>query len=141
MSTDLCQGMRNKLSSSKQTIAQHEDLNHTFASTISLSFSGRWGGGRKKRITLTHRKKTLPDADRQVSSQPLMFSKSVFNLRKLSEMPIHLIYSGLSDRLASEVLFNFEWIYGKVRGQSLSEVLEDYVVALEVRPDLDVRWE
>lgn len=56
-------------------------------------------------------------------------------------MPIHLIYSGLSDRLASEVLFNFEWIYGKVRGQSLSEVLEDYVVALEVRPDLDVRWE
>lgn len=141
MSTDFCQGMRNKLSSSKQTIAQHEDLNHTFASTISLSFSGRWGGGRKKRITLTHRKKTLPDADRQVSSQPLMFSKSVFNLRKLSEMPIHLIYSGLSDRLASEVLFNFEWIYGKVRGQSLSEVLEDYVVALEVRPDLDVRWE
>ena len=141
MSTDFCQGMRNKLSSSKQMIAQHEDLNHTFASTISLSFSGRWGGGRKKRITLTHRKKTLPDADRQVSSQPLMFSKSVFNLRKLSEMPIHLIYSGLSDRLASEVLFNFEWIYGKVRGQSLSEVLEDYVVALEVRPDLDVRWE
>ena len=141
MSTDFCQGMRNKLSSSKQTITQHEDLNHTFASTISLSFSGRWGGGRKKRITLTHRKKTLPDADRQVSSQPLMFSKSVFNLRKLSEMPIHLIYSGLSDRLASEVLFNFEWIYGKVRGQSLSEVLEDYVVALEVRPDLDVRWE
>ena len=141
MSTDFCQGMRNKLSSSKQTIAQHEDLNHTFASTISLSFSGRWGGGRKKRITLTHRKKTLPDADRQVSSQPLMFSKSVFNLRKLSEMPIHLIYSGLSDRLASEVLFNFEWIYGKVRGQSLSEVLKDYVVALEVRPDLDVRWE
>ena len=141
MSTDFCQGMRNKLSSSKQTIAQHEDLNHAFASTISLSFSGRWGGGRKKRITLTHRMKTLPDADRQVSSQPLMFSKSVFNLRKLSEMPIHLIYSGLSDRLASEVLFNFEWIYGKVRGQSLSEVLEDYVVALEVRPDLDVRWE
>lgn len=141
MSTDFCQGMRNKLSSCKQTIAQHEDLNHAFASTISLSFSGRWGGGRKKRITLTHRKKTLPDADRQVSSQPLMFSKSVFNLRKLSEMPIHLIYSGLSDRLASEVLFNFEWIYGKVRGQSLSEVLEDYVVALEVRPDLDVRWE
>ena len=141
MSTDFCQGMRNKLSSSKQMIAQHEDLNHAFASTISLSFSGRWGGGRKKRITLTHRKKTLPDADRQVSSQPLMFSKSVFNLRKLSEMPIHFIYSGLSDRLASEVLFNFEWIYGKVRGQSLSEVLEDYVVALEVRPDLDVRWE
>lgn len=104
-------------------------------------FSGKWGGGRKKHITLTRRKKTLADADRQVSSQPLMFSKSVFNLRKLSEMPFHLIHSDHTDRLARKVLFNFEWIYGKVRGQSLNEVLEDYSLALEVRPDLDVRCE
>ena len=68
-----------------------------------------------------------------------MFSKSVFNLRKLSEMPFHLIHSGHTGRLASEVLFNFEWIYSKVRGQSLNEVLEDYALALEVRPELDVR--
>jgi len=68
-----------------------------------------------------------------------MFSKRVFNLRKLSEMPFHLIHSGHVDRLAREVLFNFEWIYGKIRGQSLNEVLEDYSLALEVRPDLDVR--
>lgn len=68
-----------------------------------------------------------------------MFSKSVFNLRKLSEMPFHLIHSGLTDRLAGEVLFNFEWIYGKIRGQSLNEVLEDYFLALEVRQELDVR--
>lgn len=104
-------------------------------------FSGKWGGGRKKHITLTRRKKTLADADRQVSSQPLMFSKSVFNLRKLSEMPFHLIHSDHTDRLARKVLFNFEWIYGKVRGQSLNEVLDDYSLALEVRPDLDVRCE
>ena len=102
-------------------------------------FAGKWGGGRKKRITLTRRKKTLADADRQVSSQPLMFSKNVFNLRKLSEMPFHLIHSGHADRLARKVLFNFEWIYGKVRGQSLNEVLDDYSLALELRPDLDVR--
>ena len=70
-----------------------------------------------------------------------MFSKSVFNLRKLSEMPFHLIYSGHTDRLYSEVLFNFEWIYGKVRGQTLNEVLEDYFLALEVWPELDVRFE
>lgn len=56
-------------------------------------------------------------------------------------MPFHLIHSGNADRLARKVLFNFEWIYGKVRGQSLNEVLEDYSLALEVRPDLDVRCE
>lgn len=56
-------------------------------------------------------------------------------------MLIYFIYFGFSDRLVSEVLFNFEWIYGKVCGQFLSEVLEDYVVVLEVRFDLDVRWE
>lgn len=103
-------------------------------------FSGKWGGGRKKHITLTRRKKTLPEADRQVSSQPLMFSKSVFNLRKLSEMPFHLIHSGQDATLDSEVLFNFEWIQGKERGQSLNDVLEDYLLALKVRPELDVRW-
>ena len=68
-----------------------------------------------------------------------MFSKSVFNLRKLSEMPFHLIHSDHTDRLASEVLFNFEWINGKIRGQSLNAVLDDYFLALEVRPELDVR--
>ena len=88
---------------------------------------------------MTRRKKTLPDADRQVSSQPMMFSKSVFNLRKLSEMPTHLIHSGHTDTLYSEILFNFEWINGKIRGQSLNDVLEDYVLALEVTPELDVR--
>ena len=101
---------------------------------------GKWGGGRKKHITLTRRKKILPDADRQVSSQPLKFSKSVFNLRKLSEMPFHLIHSGHTDTLNSEVLFRFEWIQGKVRGQSLNDVLEDYALALEVRPELDLRF-
>ena len=68
-----------------------------------------------------------------------MFSKSVFNLRKLSEMPFHLIHSGHTDRLASEVLFNYEWIHCKIRGQSLNDVLEDYCLALEVRHELDVR--
>lgn len=56
-------------------------------------------------------------------------------------MPFHLIHSDHTDRLARKVLFNFEWIYGKVRGQSLNEVLDDYSLALEVRPDLDVRCE
>ena len=56
-------------------------------------------------------------------------------------MPFHLINSGNNDTLYSEVLFNFEWIQGKVRGQSLNDVLEDYVLALDVRPELDVRWE
>lgn len=70
-----------------------------------------------------------------------MFSKDVFNLRKLSEMPYHLIYSGRASALDDEVLFNFEWINDKLKGQSLNDVLEDYVLALEVRPELDIRWE
>ena len=101
--------------------------------------SGKWAAGRKKNITLTRRKKTLPDADRQVSEQPLMFSKSVFNLRKLSEMPFHFIHSGQSALLYNEVLFNFDWIQGKIRGQSLNHVLEDFALALEMEPELDVR--
>lgn len=54
-------------------------------------------------------------------------------------MPFHLIHSGHTDTLDREVLFNFEWIQGKVRGQSLNDFWEDYGLALEVRPELDVR--
>ena len=102
-------------------------------------YSGKWAGGRKKHITLTRRKKTIPESDRQVSGQPLMFSKSVFNLRKLSEMPFHLIHSRQTALLENEVMFNFEWIHGKIQGQSLNDVIEDFALALEVRPEQDVR--
>ncbi|XP_068761739.1 NACHT domain- and WD repeat-containing protein 1-like [Montipora capricornis] len=108
-------------------------------SLLSEYFEGKWAGGRKKHITLTRRKKTIPESDRQVSGQPLMFSKSVFNLRKLSEMPFHLIHSRQTSLLENEVMFNFEWIHGKIQGQSLNDVIEDFALALEVRPEQDVR--
>lgn len=83
---------------------------------------------------MNRREKTLPDADRQVSSQPLMFSKDVFNLRKLSEFPYHLTHANLLETLDEEILFNFEWLLGKVRGQALNDVLLDFSTALEVTP-------
>ncbi|KAK3733109.1 hypothetical protein QZH41_007442 [Actinostola sp. cb2023] len=102
-------------------------------------FQGTWGGGCKKHITLTRRKKALPDADRQVASQPLLFAKDVYNLRKLSELPFHLIKAEKLGTLKNEVLFNFEWINAKIHGQSLNDVLEDYENALRDRRDMEIR--
>ena len=102
-------------------------------------FLGTWGGRRKKPIVLTRRKKALPDADRQVSSQPLLFAKDVYNIRKLSELPYHLIRAEKFEDLDDEILFNFEWINAKIKGQSLSDVLLDYENAICVSEDMDMR--
>ncbi|EDO31117.1 predicted protein, partial [Nematostella vectensis] len=112
---------------------------HALMAEFFLGEFWTWGGGRKKHIVLTRRQKALPDADRQVSAQPLMFSKEIFNLRKLSELPYHLVHSKQFNALSQEVLFNFEWIMAKVKAQSLNSVLADYDTALQAKPDLDIR--
>ena len=108
-------------------------------SLLAAYFQGSWGGGKKKPIHLTKRKKTLPDGDRQVSSQPILFGKGVFNLRKLSELPYHLTHAGKFDVLDEELLFNFEWLYSKLQGESLNKLLVDYEKALEARTDVATR--
>ena len=102
-------------------------------------FQGSWGGVKKKPIHLTKRKKTLPDADRQVPSQPVLYSKSVYNLRMLNELPYHLTHGGKFEVLDEKLLFNFEWLCSKLRAESLNKVLNDYEIALETRADVATR--
>ncbi len=72
-------------------------------------FLGTWGGGKKKPFTYTQRhvehhrmESTEGEADRKVPLQPLWFGKSIpfahkgqllYNLRKLHELPYHLVMS------------------------------------------------
>ena len=69
--------------------------------------------------------------DRLVAKQPLTFSneeekREVFNLRKLSELPHHLLHAGDLKRLKEETLCNFEFLLAKLRGTSLESVLDDF---------------
>ena len=54
-----------------------------------------------------------------ISGQPLILSKGRYNLRKLHELPVHLMRSERWDELKSEVLCNFHWLSIKITARSL----------------------
>lgn len=99
---------------------------------LSQFFEGTWGGGTGKSIDLQHRSLFLKDASRQVPAQPLKFSDSVYNYRKLSEYPYHLLHSKQIDQLKSEVLSSFTWIHTKLKAVGFTGTVRDYLSALEV---------
>ena len=109
---------------------------------MSEYFLGKWSDGVKKPYVNKEGKEVF--MDRLVTKQPLMFDanddKPIFNLRKLSELPYHLLHSGQLDKVKEEALCNMEFLLAKLRGTSLEIVLDDFSTYLEARPtDGDVQ--
>ncbi|XP_002733539.1 uncharacterized protein LOC100377670, partial [Saccoglossus kowalevskii] len=93
-------------------------------SNMADYFLGRWSKGVKK--PYTNRKGEHCESDRLVAAQPLLFDAGTYNLRKLSEMPYHLLKCERWDTLKETVLCNLEWLYTKTKATSLKNVLEDF---------------
>ena len=53
-----------------------------------------------------------------------------YNLRKLYEMPFHLVESRMYRELRQHVLFNYEWLHAKLSATSLPDVLADFQMAI-----------
>lgn len=60
-------------------------------------------------------------------------SDRVYNLRKINEMPFHLLHAQLLTELKSVALLSFEWILAKLCGTTLRGLLEEYSVAIQVK--------
>ncbi|XP_064237741.1 NACHT domain- and WD repeat-containing protein 1 isoform X2 [Aotus nancymaae] len=88
-------------------------------------FSGTWSQGTKKLITLPLVGKPL-NLDRKVAPQPLWFSDTVANLRKLKELPYHLLHSGRLEELKQEVLGSMSWISCRGISGSIEDLLDDF---------------
>ena len=56
--------------------------------------------------------------ERYVSSQPFMYDKQ-YNMRKLMELPIHLIEAAELDLLKENILCNLEWLTNKLHATSI----------------------
>ena len=66
--------------------------------------------------------------------------KTVYNLRRLNEVPFHLINSQQFMELKRDCLLNFEFCLAKVTASGLKAVYEDLQMALAVEPgDGDIR--
>ena len=111
----------------------------TIHSYMSDYFLGKWSGGVKK--PFENKEGEKKSMDRLVAKQPLMFDspegKEIFNLRKLSELPFHLLHSDNLDEMKEECLCNFEFLLAKIRGTSVPQLMSDFSSYLEVRPDDD----
>ncbi|XP_029470055.1 NACHT domain- and WD repeat-containing protein 1 [Rhinatrema bivittatum] len=90
-------------------------------------FKGTWSQGAKRPIMLPFLEKSL-EADRKVASQPLWFSDGVANLRKLSELPFHLLNAGRMDELKRDVLGNMNWMSCKILSCGIKSVIEDFAM-------------
>uniref|UniRef100_A0A8C0CLX2 NACHT and WD repeat domain containing 1 n=1 Tax=Balaenoptera musculus TaxID=9771 RepID=A0A8C0CLX2_BALMU len=88
-------------------------------------FSGSWSQGTKKLITLPPVGKPL-NLDRKVAPQPLWFSDTVANLRKLKELPYHLVHSGRIEELQWEVLSSMNWISCRGISGGIEGLLDDF---------------
>lgn len=63
-----------------------------------------------------------------------------YNLRRLSELPYHLLKSAQNDVLKKTCLCNFEFAWGKISACSLRAFFEDIQMALSIEPnDNDIK--
>jgi hypothetical protein len=109
-----------------------------FHKMMSEFFLGKWGGGTPKPFRFTEIQKHRfglaskdSEADRQIPAMPLVFYThegeiSRYNLRKFSELPYHLVRCGNFQDLYMNVLFNYQWLYAKMRACPLQSVLSDF---------------
>ena len=107
------------------------DITEARHQVLADMFRGEYSDGAIKPIRLHGRKKDFPKADRQAAAQPLMFGEDVFNLRKLQELPYHLMkcktVNGLPYGLIKYVMYNFEWILTKLRALNFIELIDDFM--------------
>ncbi|XP_062592194.1 NACHT and WD repeat domain-containing protein 2-like [Saccostrea cucullata] len=91
-------------------------------SQLADFFDGKWAS----------EKKPYKDKDgksneeiRHVMSQPLMYGET-YNLRKLNNLPYHLIHAGNVAALKEKCLCNFEFLQHKLLATSCREVIDDF---------------
>ncbi|XP_077984832.1 NACHT domain- and WD repeat-containing protein 1-like [Glandiceps talaboti] len=100
---------------------------------IADFFLGIWSDGKKKPYTTRGGKKG--ESDRLVASQPLVFGEASYNLRKLSELPFHLMQSEQLQSLKDNVILYLDWLYIKMKATSLRHVFDDFRAATAKYPD------
>lgn len=78
------------------------------------------------------------DGKRYISQQPLVYSDTKYNYRRMSELWFHLMNSGDIQRLKEHAFFNFEHLLAKCHGMSLQVLLNDMDTVLRRILDVDI---
>ena len=103
--------------------------------TMADYFLGKWSGGVQK--PFTSKQGDSSEKDRLVPAHPNIFPtqgdqmNNVYNYRKLSELPRHLIKCGNLQALKDQVIFNFDFLSTKLAAFGLLSVVQDFDETLE----------
>ncbi|XP_061175047.1 NACHT and WD repeat domain-containing protein 2-like [Saccostrea echinata] len=99
-------------------------------SLIADYYLGIWHG-KPKPLSNNGKQTKSQSFDRQVPSQPLTFDcngQVRFNRRKYDQVPRHLYNAERLEELNRLVLFNYEWIYNKIKALSLQHIIADFAL-------------
>lgn len=98
--------------------------------TLVEYFSGTWFNKPKPLEITQKRKVCYSSSKRGVPDQPLYFSPSQCNVRKLIELPDHLIKCHMFKCFHDDIACSFKWLYAKCKFVSVSSMVEDLKMAL-----------
>ncbi|XP_067656688.1 NACHT domain- and WD repeat-containing protein 1-like [Haliotis asinina] len=104
-------------------------LQKMFHTSLAEYFSGKWSDMEKPLELYKIKTGSYPNAMRQVPAQPLEY-ENVYNVRKLQELPYHLVKCGDLDTFHGTVACNFHWLYAMCHVMSLTDVLNDLRMAM-----------
>ena len=89
-------------------------------------FTGKWSDQVKPLELYKKKKGSYPNAYRQVMPQPICFRPRQPNLRKLEELPYHLICSSQFDQFVELICRDFKFLYAKCKFLSLTDLMNDF---------------
>ncbi|CAG2252657.1 unnamed protein product [Mytilus edulis] len=98
--------------------------------TLVEYFSGTWFNKPKPLEITQKRKVCYSSSKRGVPDQPLYFSPSQCNVRKLIELPDHLIKCHMFKCFHDDIACSFKWLYAKCKFVSVSSMVEDLKMVL-----------
>ncbi|XP_070575384.1 NACHT domain- and WD repeat-containing protein 1-like isoform X2 [Ptychodera flava] len=106
---------------------------------LASYFHGHWAGDKKKPC-MSNEEGIEVLMDRHVQLQPVKFN-SIYNSRKLNELPYHVFHSGEQQTFLADHVWNVSWLCHKLEGSDIGELLNDVALARTADPqnaDLDM---
>jgi hypothetical protein len=141
---------RQFIEASKERYFRNLNFASEIHSMISEFYRGTYSGVPKP-FEYTERQRQMfhlddrdGESDRKVPAQPLVYRNENgevirYNLRKLNELPYHLIRSHRYNDLHDQVLFNYKWLHAKLSCMPLQAVLSDFEDAMDHIKDKDIK--
>ena len=93
-------------------------------------FSGKWAGKIKPLKLYKKKKAEYPNCTRGVHKQPIVYHENYINVRKIRELPFHLVHSKQYQEFVQTVCCSVEWIYYTIKAFGMNATLNELRTAL-----------